>query len=160
MQWFRSFLSNRRQRVVVGNAISSYQDLHGGVPQGAILSPLLFLAFINDITQITSAKLNLFADDTSAYITDKSPSVLPVRMQAAVSDLEAWFHQWALTVNTVKTALMVITTRRRSIPQLSISIYGQPIPQVLSHKHLGVHIQCNLLWSHQLPILCEKPHKE
>ena len=66
LQWFHSFLSNRGQRVGVGNAISSYQDLHAGVPQGAILSPQLFLAFINDIIQITSAKLNLFADDTSA----------------------------------------------------------------------------------------------
>ena len=156
LQWFHSFLSNRRQRVIVGNSTSEFQPLHAGVPQGAILSPLLFLVYVNDMPDATSAELNLFADDTSAYITDKSPAALQTRLQTVVDELEVWFRKWALTVNTVKSALMVIGSRRRVLPQLAVSIYGQQIKQVISHKHLGVHLHSNLSWSHHVAYVVKK----
>ena len=65
LAWFKSFLCNRQQRTVVGRHISSSSDLHAGVPQGAILSPLLFSLYMNDIVQATGEDVNMFADDTA-----------------------------------------------------------------------------------------------
>ena len=103
LDWFRSFLSGRRQRVAVGSSVSGIASLEAGVRQGGIL---LFIAYMNDIVNATSANTNLFADDTSTFVGDKSPTSLQSRLQTAVSELEAWFSKWALTVNTLKSALM------------------------------------------------------
>ena len=56
--------------------ISSVERLSAGVPQGAILSPLFFSVYINDILESADAEFNLFADDTSVYNADRSPASL------------------------------------------------------------------------------------
>ena len=73
-EWPVNFLTDRVQVTVVNGTISMSARLFAGVPQGAILSPLLFSVYMNDIPfpRIT----NLFADDTSSYIIDSVPSSL------------------------------------------------------------------------------------
>ena len=71
LAWFESFLSNWRQCTMVGGALSTVSILHAGVPQGGILSPLLFSLYLNDIVHCTPADINLFADDTSTYVVAK-----------------------------------------------------------------------------------------
>ena len=68
LQWFASFLSGRHQATLVGGSVSPYAALHAGVPQGAILSPLLFSVYMNDIP--FGGTTNLFAYDTSSYVID------------------------------------------------------------------------------------------
>ena len=160
LDWFRAFLTGRRQRVVVGSAVSEIASLKAGVPQGAILSPLLFIVHMNDIVDATSASTNLFADDTSTFVADRSSAALQSRVQVVVSNLEVWFDKWALTVNTLKSALMVFTPRCKSIPQLDIHIYKQPIPQVVSHKHLGVFFNSHLSWSEHVTYVIGKASKK
>ena len=66
--WFRSYLTDRRQRVVIPGAESAWKFIRAGVPQGSILGPLLFLLFINDIVTDIGSNIRLFADDTSLFI--------------------------------------------------------------------------------------------
>ena len=49
VKWFHSFLSHRRQKVKIGNAISNSVMLTSGVPQGGILSPLIFVLYVSDL---------------------------------------------------------------------------------------------------------------
>ena len=65
LHWFRNYLSDRKQRVVIANSSSSWKDIYAGVPQGSIIGPLLFLIFINDIVKDLNSDIRLFADDTS-----------------------------------------------------------------------------------------------
>lgn len=65
-KWIRSFLSNRRIRVIYGGSHADWYPIYSGVPQGAVLSPLLFLAYINDLPDYCpTADIALFADDIS-----------------------------------------------------------------------------------------------
>ena len=66
LAWFRSYLSGRRHRVVIGNKPSDYLPVTIGIPQGSILGPLLFLLFINDVPNAISKETSLpgFADDS------------------------------------------------------------------------------------------------
>ena len=71
--WFQKYLTDRRQRVVVGDEKSQWAEIHAGVPQGFIFKPILFSIFINDLpTMLTRSKVMLYADDTTIYCSDVS----------------------------------------------------------------------------------------
>ena len=63
----KHFLINRKQRIVLNGKFSSWTDVKAGVPQGSTLGPLLFLIYINDLTDGLSSNTKLFADDTSLF---------------------------------------------------------------------------------------------
>ena len=63
---FRSYLSSRRQSVAIANCISSTKELHYGVPQGSVLGPILFVLYIqplSNLIKLHSLTVHLFADD-------------------------------------------------------------------------------------------------
>ena len=62
--WLRSYLSNRKQRVVIGDKHSDWRPVTSGVPQGSVLGPLLFVIFINDMPAVVNHIIKLFADDS------------------------------------------------------------------------------------------------
>ena len=61
----RDFLNERKQRVILNGQFSTWKNVSAGVPQGSILGPLLFLIYINDLTEGLSTNAKLFEDDTS-----------------------------------------------------------------------------------------------
>ena len=73
----QDFLRNRKQRVVLNGQCSSWADVNAGVPQGSILGPLLFLIYINDLSDSLKSECKLFADDTSLFsvVNDINTSV-------------------------------------------------------------------------------------
>ena len=89
--WIRSFLSGREQTVVVDGSSSTPAPVLSGVPQGSVLGPLLFLAYINDINKHLSegTKIRLFADDSLLYRiirTEEDSATL----QKDLDTLQAW----------------------------------------------------------------------
>ena len=81
LKWFRNFLTNRQQRVVVRGTFSSWTHVKSGVPQGTILGPILFLIYVNDISSNISSSIKMFADDTKVYreITDFETTLEPFK---------------------------------------------------------------------------------
>ena len=71
VNWFRSYLINRTFLVNLGNAFSQPACVSSGVPQGSILGPLLFLIYINDMSQAIKFNLFLYADDTCLVCQNK-----------------------------------------------------------------------------------------
>ena len=82
LNWFRSYLSDRKQRLVLPGASSDWIYILAGVPQGSILGPLLFLLYINDIVNDIGANIRLFADDTSLFIVVDNPMTAAVCMNS------------------------------------------------------------------------------
>ena len=146
LEWFKSYLCGRQQRTRVAHAVSAVSPLGAGVPQGAILSPLLFIVYVNDIFESTSASVNLFADDTSSFVSDSSRSRLCVRLQEVVDQLSNWFDKWLLSVNVEKSAILVLRSPRSDPVDLHIELHGSRIPQVSTHRHLGVTLNNSLTW--------------
>ena len=126
------------QVVAVDGVLSGLTHLHAGVPQGAILSPLLFSLYMNDISSSNTAQINLFADDTSLFVTSPSASVLVEHLQVAINVVAAWFSKWLLTVNSAKSAVMVLRSARMKPVSADIFIDNEKLPLVTSHRHLGL----------------------
>ena len=73
LEWIRSFLSCRKQWVVVEGSKSEESPVTLGVPQGSALGPILFLVYINDLPERVKSQVRLFADDTNLYRQISSP---------------------------------------------------------------------------------------
>ena len=71
--WIEDFLIGR---VMVNNNCSEWSDVISGIPQGSVLSPILFIAFINDIVREIQSNIKIFADDTTLYNSVNNYNIL------------------------------------------------------------------------------------
>ena len=155
--WFQDFLSARSQRTVVGASISDALPISAGVPQGGILSSLLFIVYVNDLpAAILKGEANLFADDTSVYVAHKDTQCLQHHLQAAVDEVQLWMFTWLVSVNALKSAVMVFRTPRMARPSISKLVCGDVIKQTSVHRHLGLHLDECLTWSAQVSHVTSK----
>ena len=115
LQWFRSYLTDRKQRVVVGTASSPYAPVTSGVPQGSVLAPILFLVMINDAFDVVENHLDVFADDSTlwAVIPGKSRrKAVAASLEKDLAALNAWAKRWLMQFNHSKTELLTISNKK------------------------------------------------
>jgi hypothetical protein len=102
LAWFRSYLSHREQRVLLGASASYYRDVSAGVPQGSVLGPILFLVFIDDLPDNLSNTLDLFADDGNLWATINSTSnrsTVAALLNRDLAAISSWAGTWLVTFN-------------------------------------------------------------
>ena len=88
LEWFRSYLSNRRQQTSCGNELSEPLPVTLGVPQGSILGPLLFLIYINELPgAVSHSQVSLYVDDTVLYCFSKDPHQLEQKLNEDLSNV-------------------------------------------------------------------------
>ena len=95
----RDFLYCCKQRVVLNGQNSSWENVNAGVPQGSILGPLLFLIYINDLSNGVSSSYKLFVDDTSLFsvVNDIQSSAATLHIDLTV--ISDWAFQWKIIFN-------------------------------------------------------------
>ena len=85
-----SYLSSRKQAVVVDGHVSSFKLITAGVPQGSRLGPLLFIIYINDIIEDIESDILIFADDTSMLANGKTVEETSAILQRDLARIEIW----------------------------------------------------------------------
>jgi len=115
LEWMRSFLTKRFQRVVVNGSYSDWVPVSSGVPQGSVLGPLLFLLYVDELTTIPKVcKLKLFADDVLLYVSVKSVKDCQL-LQKDLSAIVEWSKLWQLNLNPRKCEALSITNKKKPI---------------------------------------------
>ena len=112
LDWFRSYLSNRRCFVELNSIKSSEKNINTGVPQGSTLSSILFLIYINDLPKISNNfQTTLFADDTTISISDSNLQTLISHTNDNIARVLNWTISNRLSVNSAKTEMLLFTNR-------------------------------------------------
>ena len=116
LEWFKSYLSDRTQRVSINGELSKDREIKYGVPQGSLLGPLLFLIYINDI-RFSSSILNfhLIADDTSIFLSDKNADNLENIINKELQNVSNWLIAHKLTLNLSKSNFLFINPYQRKL---------------------------------------------
>ena len=113
LQLLSSFLTNRKQYVKIKNNQSDTSLVQIGTPQGSILSPLLFLIFINDIVNCSNVlHFNLFADDTCVYLNDANLKELYRNLNLELVNLGKWISANCLSLNLSKTVYLLFSGKK------------------------------------------------
>ncbi len=110
--WISSFLSNRKQRVVLNGYKSSWSKVSSGVPQGSVLGPLLFVLYVNDLPEIIeSCKVKIFADDLKLY---SSRIKNQTEIQSDITNVGKWSKQWQLPINIGKCRVLHLGNKNQN----------------------------------------------
>ena len=104
------YLSDRQQQVILNGCESGCETLFSGVPQGSVLGPLLFLVYINDLTDNISSDMRLFADDSSLFAKVNGVDVTHQQLTDDLRTITKWANQWKMKFNPdiTKQAVEVI----------------------------------------------------
>ena len=144
VSWIKSFLQNRNQSVVVEGKQSPSVPVMSGVPQGSVLGPCLFLAYINDLPDSLKSRARLFADDTIVYLTINSPSD-PEILQADLHELEKWESSWSMEFNPDKCEVLRITKKKDHII-FPYKLHNFELKSAETAKYLEITISKDLNW--------------
>ncbi len=161
LEWFRSYLNNRKQFVSVGGGTSEPRDITLGVPQGSILGPLLFIIYINDLPDASEFMSLLFADDTTLLLSHNDLDTLIINANREFKKICDFFRCNQLSIHPDKTKFILFTTK--NINRNAVRIFCNnnndnennhelitPIEQITNEsstpavKFLGIYIDPNL----------------
>lgn len=150
LQIIRSFLSNRKLKVVLDGQSSSSFSINAGVPQGSVLGPTLFLIFINDLPDDLISKLAIYADDSTIYsCIPKSDMFSQVEMAGEIEldlmSIVEWGEKWMVTFNSTKTKLLSVNHAKNPFLP-SISMNGTDLEESDCFRLLGITFSRDFSW--------------
>lgn len=161
LNFFKDYLANRKQRVKIGAYTSGDADISFGVPQGSVLGPTLFLAYINDLCslKVNNAKIFAYADDTAVVFSGNSWADVKLKAEEGMNHIAKWLNNNLLTLNATKTNYICFSISNRSQPDEAFKIKIHScnnvsnnnckcpiIMKVSQTKYLGVVIDQKLTW--------------
>ena len=147
-----SYLYNRKQYTQVNEHRSSLKEITCGVPQGSILSPILFLIYINDISNSTELNLLSFADDTTIYCSETTLDDNRKKATSELTKILDWLHANRLSLNINKTNFTIFGPQcsARDYSSCTIRLNGQYIKHVNECKFLGIYLDTHLTWKRHI----------
>ena len=143
----RSFLTNRKVVLQINNHTTPELMCNIGVPQGSVLSPLLFTIYVSDMLKDSPGLGLQFADDTSIILREYSSNNLELACQRACNSIDQWLSKWRMQANAEKSALLLFKGNITSP-----TLYGKKITQVRQTKVLGIWIDESLKCNYQLQL--------
>ena len=146
-RWLSDFLVGRLIQVNVNNFFSNQINPKAGVPQGSVLSPLLFLIYVNDLPapHHNQNSLSQFADDTAQWAFSLSVRIAAKLLQQDLLKLAMWCAKWRIKLNPEKTKVIIFS---RSIlarkTELNLKLYGETLKIYPQVKFLGITFDSQL----------------
>jgi hypothetical protein len=162
VRWVQSWLANRRAWVRYDETPGRSVTMRQGLPQGAVLSPTLFLIYINDVVDNIGEKVtpSLFADDIALWSQDVDAEVATRNVQTAVDSIAQWSREWLLTLSVAKceTSLFSLDAAQSGMKPV-ITIEGSAIAYNSYPTFLGVTYDRRLSFADHVLRVCNRARK-
>ena len=157
LNWFKSYLSNRKQYVNWHGSNSEIETVSCGVPHGSILGLLLFILYVNDLSKVSNKFVSiLFADDTTILFEGDNIHSIITSLNYELGKLIIWLFANKLYINVSKTHYMVFHRARRKIDHKDIILNNYILQQVHFTKCLGIIIDDKLKWANHISYIKNK----
>ena len=152
LSWFTNYLSDRFQRVKNADKFSDWGLVHGGIPQGSALGPLLFLVYMNDMAQhVKHGTLLQFADDTALICSGGDCYDVHRQISEDLLTVSNWIASSKMRLNVSKSNVMWFTPASlQTVCFPPVLIGDTPLQRVTVQKYLGILIDENLTWTAQV----------
>ncbi len=150
LKWFMSYLSDRKQFVVMGGCRSKVGVVQSGVPQGSVLGPLLFSFYIFPLGQLLRTlglNIHFYADDTQIYIHSIPDANMAVSfLSQCFTEIKKLMSENVLCLNSDKTEVMLIGSHHQlcKAESVTLSVDGSALQLQTKQKILGVIFNANL----------------
>ena len=164
LEWLQSYLTNRKQKVIINGAFSPEAPIKYGVPQGSILGPFLFTLFITplgDICRKYHIKFHGYADDQQLYCSfdpknTQDSSVAISRLEDCISSVRSWMRVNRLKLNDDKTEVIMLGTRSNlsKVENVTVKIGDDVIRPTKRVRNLGFHLSSNLSVREHISKVC------
>jgi hypothetical protein len=129
------------------NSTGSFITIGAGVPQGSVLGPILFIIYINDLTETTISDLFLFADDATVLDIFKDPAHSDTKLNNDILSIELWTTKWLIDFNALKTELLTFSLKQQPCIAANLRFRDTVLKEVVCHKHLGITMNSKLNWT-------------
>ena len=150
VQWIRSFLTGRSQRVKIGKAVSSSRSVPTGVPQGGVLSPLVFVLFVADLEEwLNHSSAPTYADDTTTGTSGRSVKETIELMEIDAEKVLRFMASNGLVANPNKTSFLLLNSKCTDY-DLGVRIGTDIVKRESSATLLGIKFQDDLTWKSQI----------
>lgn len=146
LNYVKAFLTDRTFQVISQGELSSIYTQVNGVPQGSVISPLLFLILINDLT-LPNVSLSLFADDCAVYKSGKQLNLLIKQIQSALNNFSTFCNTWGLKISVLKSSYVIFTQRPVSVHTKPLYINNVKLNREYTVKFLGLVLDSRLTWT-------------
>lgn len=156
-RWITSFLTDRRMSVQIGDSLSDTFTLYLGTPQGSILAPLIFILFVNDLSEhILSGSVFAYADDTTVVVSGSDVQTVLLKGNLMLTEFSSWCKTNNLMINHSKTICMQLKTSRRVPAYLHFDFDGHSLQMENSSNFLGVTLDTNFIFDKHIDTHCNK----
>jgi len=160
VNWIESFLFGRSFYVKLNESQSITYEIEAGVPQGASISPILFMIFINDIPLEENEGISeslLFADDlVTMFDLEGSNEVIQKRIDNYMEKMEEWFRQWRLCPSIGKCCYTVFSGNGHEEKTIKPKLFGKELKKDDNPKLLGIVFDKTLSFGAQVKAIKEK----
>ena len=162
LDWFKSYITGRSERIKLGNCLSSRSDLSFWVPQGSVLGPLLFTLYATPLSSLVSGHAiphHLYADDSQLYVSFSSGDSAAALngLQSCLASVQSWMSTNKLKLNPDKTEFFLIGNERQRSKYLSmfpIELLGIKSYPAKSARNLGVIFDKNFNFRSHISAIC------
>ena len=141
------FPKNRKQRVVLNGRLSKWSNISARVPQVYILEPLLFLTYINDLSNNLSSNAKLFADDTSLFLVVHDMNQSGINLNDDLGKKSNWTFQWRMSfipdINKQEEKV-IFSCKLQKSNHPSLMLNSTTVTQSEIQKHLGMFLDSKL----------------